>query len=158
MPHEQIRLIDENGKQLGLFSYEEALNLAKSKNLDLFLITKKVDPPVYRLGNADKLRYEQEKKLKKRKAQVKQSLPKTIRIGYNEAQHDLITKAKKAEKFLEQGKILTIQLRLRGREKRHFSLAKEKIEYFISLIQVPHKVVQPLKKSPFGFIISLKKQ
>lgn len=157
MSQEQIRLIDENGKQLGLFSYQEALNLARQKNLDLFLITNKVVPPVYRLGEASKLKYKQEKQLRKKRAKEKLNLPKTIRLGFNEAVHDLEIKAKKTTQLLNKGRIITLQLKLMGREKQHFDLAQEKLNYFLSLLPISYKIIQPLKKTPFGFAISLKK-
>lgn len=153
----KIRLIDQDGKLIGILSYEEALTKAKEQGLDLIEITTKADPPVYKLGDYSKAKYEQEKKYKLQKLKEKQAAPKSIRLGFNESSHDLLTKAKKVEEFLNDNKVVNIELPLRGREKAHEDLARSKIETFLTFIKINFKIIQPLKKSPQGFIISLKK-
>lgn len=153
----KIRLIDENGKLVDLLSYEEALRLANERGLDLVLITKKAIPPVYRLGDKNKIKYLQEKKIKKLKLKEKQSLPKIIRLGFNEGLHDIQTKAKKAEKFLEEGRVVTVEMRLKGRERAHPDLAEKKIHDFLNCLKLPITFTQPLKKVPMGFVLSFKK-
>ncbi len=154
---EKIRLIDENGKLIGLLNYTEALKVAKEKNLDLVLITDKVVPPVYRLGDKSKIKYLQEKKLRKQKLKEKQNLPKVIRLSFNEGSHDLKIKAKKAEKFLEEGRVVVIEMRLIGREKTHPEIAEKKIQEFLSYLTTKINFIQPLKKVPMGFVLSFKK-
>lgn len=153
----KIRLIDENGKLIGILSYEEAVNLAQQKGFDLVLITNKATPPVYRLGDKSKIKYLQEKKIKKLKLKEKQNLPKIIRIGFNEGSHDIQTKAKKAEKFLQEGRIVTLEMILKGREKAHPEIAEKKIQEFLKCLQTPITFTQPLKKVPMGFVVSFKK-
>jgi len=152
----EIRLIDEKGQQLGVYSFEQASQIATEKGFDLILITDKVSPPIYRLGDYGKLKYQQEKELKKRKLQEKQTTQKSIRIGFNEGEHDLNVKIKKIEKFLGENRAVAIEMRLRGRQKAHFDLAKEKIDNFCKKITIPYKVIQPLKKVPRGLMIVLK--
>lgn len=65
MVSKEIRLIDEKGQQLGVYSFEQASQIATEKGFDLILITDKVSPPIYRLGDYGKLKYQQEKELKK---------------------------------------------------------------------------------------------
>lgn len=153
----EIRLIDENGKFVGLLSFKEALELAKQKNLDLVLKTDKTIPAVYQLGDRNKIKYLKEKKLKKLKLKEKQNLPKIIRLGFNEGIHDIQIKAKKADEFLEENRVVTIEMKLRGREKAHLDLAEKKMKDFISLLKTPVNFTQPLKKIPMGFIMSIKK-
>jgi len=153
----EIRLIDENGKFVGLLSFKEALELAKQKNLDLVLKTDKTIPAVYQLGDRNKIKYLKEKKLKKLKLKEKQNLPKIIRLGFNEGIHDIQIKAKKADEFLEENRVVTIEMKLRGREKAHLDLAEKKMKDFISLLKTPVNFTQPLKKIPMGFIMSIRK-
>jgi len=153
----EIRLIDENCKFVGLLSFKEALELAREKNLDLVIKTKKTIPPVYQLGDRNKLKYLQEKKIKKLKLKEKQNLPKIIRLGFNEGIHDIQTKAKKVDEFLEENRPVTIEMRLRGREKAHPDLAEKKMKDFINCLKTPISFTQPLKKIPMGFIMSIRK-
>lgn len=155
--NDEIRLIDEAGKQLGVVSLAEAKKIAQDHNLDLVLITAKVKPPIYKLGDLEKFRYAQEKKYKKQKLRERQRVAKIIRLGFNEGIHDLQIKAKKAQEFLESGYSITIEMRLRGREKAHEDIAQQKITDFLTAILTPYTLIQPLTKTPSGFTMSLKK-
>jgi len=153
----EVRLIDEKGKQIGIFSYDEASRIAQERGLGLVEITRKTTPPIYKFGDSGKLRYKKEKEYRKKRLKERQTSPKSIRIGFNEGDHDLETKVKRAEKFLEEGKTVTIEMKLRGRQKAHFDLAKKKISEFLIKIKTEHKVIQLLKKVPRGLITVLKK-
>ena len=157
MLFKEIRLIDEKGKQLGIFSFDDASKIAQERGLDLVEITKKTTPPIYKLGDYGKLKYQKEKELKKKRLKGRQTAPKSIRIGFNEGEHDLEIKIKKIEKFLQGEKIVTIAMKLRGRQKAHFDLAKEKINEFLTKIKIEYKIIQPLRKVPSGLIVILKK-
>lgn len=157
MISKEVRLIDEKGKQIGIFSYDEASRIAQERGLDLVEITRKTTPPIYKFGDSGKLRYKKEKEYRKKRLKERRTAPKSIRIGFNEGDHDLETKMKRAEKFLEEGKAVTIEMKLRGRQKAHFDLAKEKIGEFLAKIKTEHKVIQLLKKVPRGLITVLKK-
>ncbi|HUS48867.1 MAG TPA: translation initiation factor IF-3, partial [Candidatus Paceibacterota bacterium] len=97
------------------------------------------------------------KEFRKKRLKDKQSSPKSIRIGFNEGEHDLETKVKRTEKFLQEGKTVTIEMKLKGREKAHFDLAKKKIDEFLAKIEIEYKVIQSLKKVPRGLITVLRK-
>lgn len=153
---QQIRLIDETGKQLGVFSFAEAQKVAQEKHLDLVEITHKATPPVYKLGDYNKEKYKEEKKRKKLKLKEKRSLSKSVHIGFSEGEHDLETKRKRAIKFLKEGRTLSVEMRLRGREKAHRDLAREKITTFVDQIDIPIKIIQPIKKTPRGFTIIIR--
>jgi len=152
---QEIRLIDEKGKQIGVVSFEEAQKIAKERNLDLIEITKNSQPPIYKLGNWAKEKYLKEKEERKKKLKNKQNIFKNIRIGFNEGEHDLEVKAKKINEFLEDKKGVRIEIFLRGREKAHFDLAEQKIKTFLTKINKSYKIIQPLKRTPNGFSVSI---
>jgi translation initiation factor IF-3 len=155
---QKVRLIDETGKQIGVVSLEEALSLAKEKNLDLIQVTEKVDPPVCKLGNLGKYIYERGKKSKKEKK--KGGEIKGIRFSLATSLHDLETKLNQAEKFLREGKKIKIELMLKGREKSFEALSREKIDYFLSKLKekVEFKIERELKKEGRGFTLILVKK
>jgi len=150
---QEIRLIDENGKLIGIFSYQKAQEIARERNLDLIEISKKATPPVFKLGNWEKERYLKEKQLRKKLLAEKKNILKNIRIGFNEGENDLNIKAKKIAGFLEENKRVRIEIYLKGREKSHFDLAEEKIKNFLTKINKSYKIIQSLKKTPNGFFI-----
>ena len=153
---EKVRVIDEQGKQLGVFSLEGALKIAKEKNLDLILISEKADPPVCKIADYGKFLYQEKKKEKKEK----KSEVKEIRLSFNISDHDMETRANQAEKFLKAGDKLKIQMILHGREKVLADFAKEKFKKFIEILQkkVEIKIEQDLKKTPGGFIMIVAKK
>lgn len=153
---EKVRVIDENGKNLGIFSLEEAIKMAKERNLDLIQITEKVDPPVCKIGEYGKYLYQIQKKEKKEKS----SQVKVIRLSYNISLHDLETRVNQAEKFLKKGSKIKVELILRGREKGLSEFGKEKIKKFVELLEnkIPIKIEQDIKRTPGGFIMIITKK
>lgn len=150
-------MIDEEGKNLGILSLEEALKIAKERNLDLIQITEKTEPPVCKLGEYGKYLYQSQKKEKEKK---KVSEVKGIRLSFNISDHDLETRVNQAEKFLKAGNKIKIEMILRGREKELQNHAKEKIQKFVELLtqKLPIKVDQELKKVPRGFLMQISKK
>ncbi|MGC9031480.1 MAG: translation initiation factor IF-3 [Minisyncoccia bacterium] len=142
---EKVRVIKENGEQLGVLSLQEALELAKQNNTDLVLITDNIQPPVCKLINYGKFIYNLQKKEKKKKdsGQIK-----NIRIGFNIASHDLETKIKAIENFLKKGNKIKIELKLSGRENRFTEIAKEKINEILNNLKnnFDIKIERDLKK------------
>lgn len=136
----------------------EAIDLAKSKGLDLIQVTEKVEPPVCRIANYGKYLYTQQKKDKKIK-QPHNEL-KEIRVGFNISQHDIDVKAKQAEKFLKEGDKVKISMVLRGREKALGHFAKQKIDYFLDNLNslIPIKTERDLKREARGFTMIISKQ
>ena len=112
----KVRLIDENGKQVGICSIEEALNRALMAGLDLMELSSDSNPSVCKIIDYGKYRYEKEreKKLNKKKQHVIHV--KEIRVRPNIGKNDLITKLKKGQKFLLNGDKLKITVMFRGRE------------------------------------------
>lgn len=157
----QVRLIDDSGKQLGVLDIEQAIAMAKEKNLDLIQVTEKVDPPVAKIMDYGKYIYQQQKKEKGIKHHKKTEL-KAIRLTFAISEHDLEIRAHQAEKFLKIGDIVRIEMRLKGREKALESFSREKIGKFIEILKksVPVKIEHPLRKEPRGLtmIISCDKK
>ena len=145
----QVRVIDQTGKQLGIMSLSEALKEAYQHNLDLIQITEKVEPPVCRLGDYGKYLYSQKKKERKGKVK-KRSETKRIRLGFNISSHDLETRVKTAQKFLEKGEKVKIEMVLRGREKWLSEFGKKKFTQFLEILKskIPIKIEMELKREP----------
>lgn len=130
----EIRLIDEEGEQAGIVSSKQALQIAIEKNLDLVKIAPLAKPPVCKLMDYGKYRYEQQKKEKESRKNQKVTNTKEVRISLNIEEHDLNTKAKNAIKFLSSGDKVKISLRLRGRELGHVDMAKDVVNKFYEAI------------------------
>lgn len=147
-----MRVIGEDGSQLGIMNIFEAIDLAKSKGLDLIQVTEKVDPPICKIANYGKYLYSQQKKEKKM-AHPKGGELKEIRLSFTISPHDSETKAKQAKKFLDEGNKVKISLVLRGREKAFGHLAKDKVEAFLKILNeiIPIKTERELKREPRGF-------
>jgi len=126
----ELRVIDEEGNQLGIMSSRDALQIAKEKNLDLVKIAPKAKPPVCKIIDYGKFRYEQAKKDKEaRKKQTIVSV-KEVRMSPNIEQHDIDTKMKNGRKFLLKGDKLKISVRFRGREMAHTSIGRAMLFQF----------------------------
>ena len=147
----QVRLIDEKDEQLGVMDTSKALELARERGIDLVEVAPNVQPPVCKLLNFGKFLYRMAKQERQHNAKQKKSEMKGIRIGVKTGKHDLEVKAKKAVQFLNEGHQLKMEIILKGREKQHRDLAKQKLEEFVSLISCEIKVIQPPKKFPSGF-------
>ncbi len=147
----KIRLIGADGKMVGIVELEEAQQLALDQNMDLIEVTDKAEVPVYKLGDRDKMRYHEEKLRRKEAKKQRADVMKVVKIRFNEGQHDLKTKAKRAKEFLEEGRKVKVVMFLAGREKSHFDLALEKTKMFFDLIETDHKFLQEIKKLSNGF-------
>ncbi len=147
----QVRLIDEDGKQVGIVSSREALQLAREKDLDLVEIVPKAKPPVCKIMDFGKYQYQKSKEAQQQKAKQKKTEVKGIRIGIKTDDNDLAIRRKQAEKFLSKGNKVKIEIILKGREKAHKDLAKEALSNFARSVSVSYKVEEEIKKHPRGF-------
>lgn len=148
-----VRLIDENGEQVGVVPTEQALQLARERELDLVEIVPNTRPPVAKIMDFGKYQYQKAKEEQQQRAKQKKTEVKGIRLGLRTDEHDLDVRKKQAEKFLAQGNKVKIEIRLRGREKAHQPLAREILQNFILSITTPNKIEQEIKKFPGGFNI-----
>ena len=126
----EIRLIGENGEQLGVMSAKEALKMAKEADLDLIKIAPTAKPPVCKIIDYGKYRYELARKEKEAKKKQKVTDVKEIRISPNIDSNDLSTKVNAARKFIEKGDKVKVTLRFRGREMAHMANSKVILDVF----------------------------
>ncbi len=155
----EVRVIDETGKQLGLFNLPEALKLARERNLDLIQVTEKVEPPICKIMEYGKFLYSLQKKEKEARHKMTGEI-KGIRFGFNISSHDLETKINQAENFLKKGNKVRVEMVLRGREKALAEFAKGKIQSFLEGLGklLPIKIERELKREPRGYTIIVTKQ
>jgi translation initiation factor IF-3 len=154
----EVRVIDDTGDNLGVLTVSEAIEIAKQKGLDLIEISPMAKPPVAKIANFDKYRYQEEKRIKKLRIQNKNQGMKQIQISVKEAQNDLATKANRANKFLKENCRLEILLVLRRREKAHKDFAKDKFKEFMKLITVDYKILMDIKFIGRGFATQIVKK
>ncbi len=131
----EVRLIGEDGAQLGIMSSREAQALADEAGLDLVKIAPQAQPPVCRIVDYGKFRYEQSRKQKEAKKKQKTIEIKEIRMSPNIDSNDMNTKASAARKFLEKGNRVKVTLRFRGREMAHMQSSKHILDDFAALLE-----------------------
>ncbi|WLV23758.1 translation initiation factor IF-3 [Aciduricibacillus chroicocephali] len=124
----EVRLIDSNGDQLGVKSRVEALEIASKRNLDLVLVAPNAKPPVCRIMDYGKFRYEQQKKDKEARKNQKIINVKEVRFTPGIGDHDFNTKLRNARKFLENGDKVKAAVRFRGRAITHKELGQEVLD------------------------------
>jgi translation initiation factor IF-3 len=119
IPADTVRVVDDEGGQLGVLSLAEAVNQAQARGMDLVLMAAKSSPPVCRIMDYGKYKYEQSKKanLAKKRQHIMQV--KEVKVSASTDTHDLEVKLKLVRKFLEQGNKVKVSLRFRGREMAH---------------------------------------
>ncbi|MFO7264523.1 MAG: translation initiation factor IF-3 [Bacillota bacterium] len=128
----EVRLIDTNGEQLGIVPLKEALRIAEEKNLDLVNVAPHAKPPVCRIMDYGKYRYEQSKREKEARKNQKIITVKEIRLSPTIEEHDLQTKLKSIVKFLQQGDKVKVSVRFRGRQITHTEIGKRVLERIIA--------------------------
>ena len=141
----EVRVISEDGEQLGIMSSKEALKLAQEANLDLIKIAPTAKPPVCKITDFGKYRYEMVRREKEAKKKQHVTEVKEIRLSPNIDSNDLNTKANQARKFLSKGNKVKITLRFRGREMAHTSFTKGILDDFYALIEDVAIVDKPAK-------------
>ena len=136
----QLRVIDQDGTQLGVFSRTEALQLADDRELDLVEISPDANPPVVKIVDWGKYNYQKTKQIQKTKRNTKVLELKQMRIGLKISEHDLEVKLNKISKFLEVGHKVKLAIVYRGRELAHkelgYKLADKIIESYAETIAV----------------------
>ena len=126
----EIRLIGEDGEQLGIMSSDEALNIADERGLDLVKISPQAVPPVCKLMNYGKFRFEQSKREKEAKKNQHVVEIKEIRMSPGIDVGDFNTKLKNAQKFLADGNRVKVSVRFRGREMAHTEIGRDLLQKF----------------------------
>lgn len=142
----EIRVIGSHGEQIGVMNSREALRIAREEELDLVLIAPNANPPVCRIVDYGKYRYEQARKEKEARKKQRVIEVKEVRFSPNIDENDINTKAKAARKFLEKGDKVKVSLRFRGREMSHMNQSRHVLDDFaeklsdIAVVDKPPKV------------------
>ncbi len=131
----EVRVIGQDGEQLGIMSAKEAYLMARDADLDLVKIAPTAKPPVCKIINYGKYRYEQARKEKEAKKKQRTIEVKEIRLSPNIDMNDLNTKANQARKFLSKGDKVKVTLRFRGREMAHKDVGREVLNSFYEKLQ-----------------------
>ncbi|MFU0827226.1 MAG: translation initiation factor IF-3 [Lachnoclostridium sp.] len=151
----EVRLINEDGEQLGIMPIKEAMRLAKEANLDLVKIAPTAKPPVCKIIDYGKYRYELARKEKEAKKKQKITEVKEIRLSPNIDENDLNTKANQARKFITKGDKVKVALRFRGREMAHMSSGKQILDDFFAKLEDVAVVEKPAKLEGRSMILFL---
>jgi len=141
----EVRLIDDQGNQRGIIPTSEALDLAKEVNMDLVEVSPNANPPVCKLLDYGKYKFEQEKRLKESRKKSKTVKLKEIRMQPKIENHDLQFKTKHIREFLEQGFKVKVTIRFRGRELAHTELGRDKLDKVLELLEDSYNIESPPK-------------
>jgi translation initiation factor IF-3 len=141
----EVRVIDEEGKQLGVLVTSYAIKLAEERGLDLVEVAPQASPPVCKLLDYGKFKYKEQKKETEAKKKRTETTIKELRIRYSTSDNDLETKLKKAREFIAEGDKVKFSMRFRGREVMYLDLGVEK---FQEIIEALKEVAEVDEKSP----------
>lgn len=142
----KVRVIDTEGAQLGIMSPAEALQIARERDLDLVLVSDKADPPVCRVVDYGKYKFEQEKKAREAKKKQHTSEVKEVKMRYKIEDHDYQVRLSQAERFLKAGDKVKATIMFRGREIQHSDLAETLLKRMATDLQELGEVQQAPKK------------
>ena len=142
----KIRVIDTDGAQLGIMPPQEALQLAEEKELDLVLISDKADPPVCRIMDYGKYKFEQEKKAREARKKQHTADVKEVKMRYKIEEHDYNVRVKQAERFLKDGDKVKATVMFRGREIQHSDLAEDLLKRMATDLEPYGELQQAPKK------------
>lgn len=130
----ELRVIDTDGSQLGVMSRQEALDISEERKLDLVCVSPKANPPVCKILDYGKYKYELQKKEKEARKKQKTMQVKEIRLSTFIEDHDIMVKAKTGSKFLRDGDKLKVSLRFRGRERDYVARGMEVMNKFAEAV------------------------
>lgn len=154
----ELRVIGAQGENLGVLPTREAITAAEEANLDLIEISPNAKPPVAKIMDYGKYRYELKKKAKDVKAKSHVTETKSIQVKIGTGEHDLTLKAKRVAEWLQEGHRVKIDLFLWGRYKyMEEAFLKERLERFLKIIPEEYKIADETKKSPKGFSTTLER-
>jgi len=131
----ELRLLGDDGENLGIFSTAEALRMAKEKEMDLVEINPKAEPPVAKIIDFGSFKYQKEKEARKQNIKSHVSEMKGIRLSIRISDHDMNVRKNQAIKFLDRGDKVKAEIILRGRERGKVPLAFEVIKKFVLLLE-----------------------
>lgn len=155
----EVRLIGAEGNQLGIVSIDKARQIAEEASLDLVEVAPQANPPVCRVLDYNKFRYDQEKKEREAKKHQRQSRIKEIRLHPNIDEHDLQVKLKQAIGFLKKKDRVKVDLFFKGRQIEHLDLGRKILDKFIADTQSEGQIEKEpsLEGKIMSFVIAPKK-
>ena len=151
----EVRLIGVNGEQLGIMSARDALKLALEEELDLVKVAPMAKPPVCKIIDYGKFRYEMARKEKEARKKQNTVEIKEVRLSPNIDVNDLNTKTGAARKFLEKGNKVKVTLRFRGREMAHMHASRHILEDFAKSVEDLAAIDKPIKQEGRSLTIFL---
>ncbi len=142
----EVRVIDEDGQNLGVMETSVAVQLARERESDLVEVFPKAEPPIAKILDYGKFLYQKDKEARKQKAKAKKVEIKGIRLSLRISSHDRDFRLDQAKDFLESGDKVKVEIILKGRERQYANMAKEVASQFIEALNnlVPTKIEQPL--------------
>jgi translation initiation factor IF-3 len=154
----ELRVITEEGENLGVLSFDKAMEEAKARSLDLIEISPNAVPPIAKIMDYGKFQYDEKKKQRVAKSRTQTSELKNIQVKIGTGDHDLELKAKKASEWLNEGHRVKIDLYLSGRSKyMDINFHKERMDRIFKLITTEYKVVSPPTKGLKGLSAIIEK-
>jgi translation initiation factor IF-3 len=151
----KIRVVDADGSQLGIMAPSEAMEIADERNLDLVLVSDKADPPVCRVMDYGKFKFEQEKKAREAKKKQHTSDVKEVKMRYKIDTHDYDVRVNHAKRFLKSGDKVKATVTFRGREIQHAHLAEDLLQRMAGDLQEFAEVQQAPKREGRNMIMYL---
>ncbi|AVQ72490.1 MAG: translation initiation factor IF-3 [Microcystis sp. M048S1] len=151
----EIRVIDSDGSQLGIITPAEALRVAEEKELDLVLVSETASPPVCRIMDYGKYKFEQEKKAREAKKKQHTADIKEVKMRYKIDEHDYNVRVNQAQRFLKAGDKVKATITFRGREIQHSNLAEELLARMAKDLQDVAEVQQAPKKEGRNMMMML---
>ncbi|MFH1947289.1 MAG: translation initiation factor IF-3 [Candidatus Magasanikbacteria bacterium] len=131
----EVRLLDDEGNNLGVFSTHEAINMAMEQEKDLVEVNPKAQPPVCKIIDFSHFKYQKEKEIRKQKQQAHETETKGLRLSVRISEHDMEVRINQAEKFLNRGDKVKLELNLRGRENTKPTIGFDVLNKFFKLLE-----------------------
>jgi len=155
----ELRVIDQDGQNIGVISNREAQMMAQDAGLDLIEISAGANPPIAKIMDYGKFQYDENKKQKVSRASAKTVEVKSVQVKIGTGENDLSMKAKKASEWLNEGHQVKAELFVSGRSKfLPEEFLNTRLQKFLNLISVDYKVSVALKRGPKGPVITIEKK
>lgn len=151
----EIRVIDADGGQLGILTPSEALRIAEEKELDLVLVSETASPPVCRIIDYGKYKFEQEKRAREAKKKQHTADIKEVKMRYKIDEHDYQVRVNQAQRFLKSGDKVKATITFRGREIQHSQLAEDLLQRMAKDLQEVAEVQQAPKREGRNMMMML---
>lgn len=151
---QEVRVLDQEGQMLGVFSREKMFEMANQRETDVVEINPKSNPPVVKLVDWNKFKYQVQKSNAKKEQKTDEM--KQIRISVRISEHDMLVQTRKIDTFLEKDIKVRIRVQMRGREKQHPDVAEETLQNFLKLVTAEYVELNPPKLAGDSYVVTIK--